>query len=69
MPELIEKTDRMEIHSIMGWGLRAAFALLALFPLMASYELWVVLLQKLPGFLRMLLLVGLACLDVGLQLQ
>jgi hypothetical protein len=41
MPELVEHADHIEIHSPMRRGLRLAFALLALFPLLAPYELLV----------------------------
>lgn len=41
MPELVEHADHIEIRSPMRRGLRLAFALLALFPLLAPYELLV----------------------------
>jgi hypothetical protein len=39
MPELVEHAEHIEIRSPMHRGLRLAFALLALFPLLAPYEL------------------------------
>ncbi len=41
MPELLEQVDRIEIRSPLRGGLRVVFALLALFPLLAPYELLV----------------------------
>jgi len=41
MPELMEYADYIEIRSPMRRGLRLAFALLALFPLLGPYQLLV----------------------------
>jgi len=41
MPELVEHADHIEIRSPMRKSLRLAFALFALFPLLAPYELLV----------------------------
>ena len=41
MPKLVEHANHIEIRSPMHRGLRLAFALLALFPLLAPYELLV----------------------------
>jgi hypothetical protein len=41
MPELLEYGDHIEIRSPMRGGLRLVFALIALFPLLAPYELLV----------------------------
>lgn len=38
-PELIERPDRLEVHSPMRAGMRVFLALIALFPLLAPYEL------------------------------
>jgi hypothetical protein len=38
-PQLVEQTDRLEIHSPMRIGMRVLLAALALFPLIAPYEL------------------------------